>query len=141
MPNPPKLSFRLGCPLAILLAAAFVLACAIRIASVHDRAIELDDFQLIQFLAIGAPFAALAIVRTRDWLAWLVGIALTGAGWGWFLYRIRLGEGVDFLIVWLILLAPFIAALSVITAGVRGQIPDWGQETGEPLSDPQREVV
>ena len=90
--------------------------------------IEDWDFYLFQLVIIGVPFGVLAVARTRDWLAWLLAVILTAAVWGYYLYDLSRHEGVNFLLgPIMVLLAPItISGFSLVTAGMRRMIPDWG---------------
>jgi len=92
-----------------------------------------DDLRAV--LAGGARVGPLrrgagAARRTRDWLAWAVAVFLTAAVWGWHLHDLSRQTGVNIgLGTIMMLVAPLlISGFSVATAGMRGKIPDWGQE-------------
>ncbi|HZF93778.1 MAG TPA: hypothetical protein VEZ20_02790 [Allosphingosinicella sp.] len=121
MTSPRKLPFRIGCPLALLLTAIVIIAVEI----VHPRPWRPGFDHLSTAAIVGAPFALLALARTRDWAAWLVAIALTAGLWAWFLYDLAQNRGVNIGLGFLqLVVAPFfISALALVTAGVRGRIP------------------
>jgi len=130
MQNPRKLPIQYGCALALALTAGFLFIVAAGLAYDRQQPIPSDAFGLFEFVVVGLPFAVLAVARTRDWLAWLVAIALTSAGWGWLVYEASLDQGANigggFFIY---IVAPLIiSGASLTTAGLRGKIPDWGQE-------------
>ena len=128
MKTPRPLPFRLGCPLSLLLAAAFVAAAELAIGAMHDRPWS-PDFADLFFVAITLPpFAVLALAGTRDWAGWLIALGGTAAMWGWSLYAASLGEGVHIgLGLFQMFVAPFIiSGFAIAVAGMRGAIPDWG---------------
>ena len=99
-------------------------------ASGSGRSIQFDEWDYVALLVaiIGLPFAVLAFARTRDWLAWLLGVGSTIAVWGYDLSRPY--EGVNFLWGFILLIAAPIAISGVClsVAGMRGRIPEWGEE-------------
>lgn len=101
---------------------------------VSGRELRADDwgYYLFQIAIIGIPFAALAVARTRDWLAWLLAVAFTAAVWGYYLYDLTRNTGVNFILgpVMMIAAPVVISGLCLAAAGMRDKIPDWGREPG-----------
>lgn len=117
-----ELRSRIGCPLAILLTA---LSIALLNAFIFPRPLD-DPFDWMPICLVGAPFAALALARTRDALAWLLAIGLTAAVWSWIFYPT--GEGANIGLGFYIWFVPLpIVGLCVTLAGVRGRIP-WARD-------------
>jgi peptidoglycan/LPS O-acetylase OafA/YrhL len=136
---PPDLRMRWGCPLA--LAVTLVLTAAISAAFDWGNPGPITSdigWEAVVFVAmIGAPFAALAVARTRDWLAWLLGVALTAALWGYDIYELHRQPGANFVLGFVFMMTPIaFAALCLAVAGMRGRIPDWGLD-GEDGARPQ----
>jgi hypothetical protein len=131
MTSPRTLPFRLGCPLSLLLAAAFVAAEGLAIGAMHNRSWSPDGTDLVFFAITLPPFALLALAGTRDWLAWLVALGGTAALWGWSLYGVSQGNGADIgLGLFQMFVAPFlISGLAIAVAGMRGAIP-WDVDGG-----------
>lgn len=79
---------------------------------------------------IAVPFLALAVARTCDVLAWSLALGCTAALWAWYLHDLTLHDGVNFAFgLFQLLLAPLLTSgLALVTAGVRGRIPDWGSD-------------
>ncbi|HEX8363733.1 MAG TPA: hypothetical protein VF603_00440 [Allosphingosinicella sp.] len=132
MGNPPALPFRFGCALALAVAASFVIAVAAGHSYISALPFLHHDwgYYLAELCLIAVPFGALAVARTRDWLAWAVAVFLTAAVWGWHLHDLSRQTGVNIgLGIIMMLVAPLlISGFSVAIAGMRGKIPDWGQE-------------
>ena len=124
-PPPADLRFRIGCPLALVLTAALIAGLQILVIDRPFRAGGLWADPLFVGL-IGLPFAALAVAKARDLVAWLIAVGLTAAAWTWVLYP--RGVGVNFglaLFIWLPPLVITPACLSI--AGMRGRIA-WARE-------------
>lgn len=84
---------------------------------------------LFQVLLIAAPFGLLSISGIKSKVPWLVGVALTVAFWGYYLFtgvRYQLSgdrSGVDFGLAFAMLLSPliiFAICFAVAKAGTRG---------------------
>jgi hypothetical protein len=119
------LPFRLGCPLALLLAAAGGVSVE---ALVHGRPIRGDSWDsIIPFgLFVGFPFGVLALAKARDWLAWLLAAVLMAGLWVSRDYMIE--SSTDFMSGIPFTMAPLaIAGLCLAVAGMRGRIP-WARE-------------
>jgi len=122
---------RLGCALALLVTAACVGLFLLGLSAVNDRPVGARDFSFLEFAVIGFPFAMLALAQAREWLAWLVAVALTAAVWGWLLYEISLHRGANFAAGPILMIAPIlIAGFSLAVAGLRGRIP-WALDRDE----------
>jgi peptidoglycan/LPS O-acetylase OafA/YrhL len=122
----PELRFRLGCPLALVVTGMFVAALD---ALVYARTFSADDWLFFGGFT-GAPFALLALARARDWLAWLLAVALMAGLWTYFFYADR--GSTDFMWGFSMMFAPLvIAGLCLAIAGMRGRIP-WALEKGDP---------
>jgi peptidoglycan/LPS O-acetylase OafA/YrhL len=122
----PELPFRMGCLFALVIATGTIIA----VEAVREGPVRTDDWPtlVLELLLVGAPFALLALMKIRDWLAWLVAIMLTAGVWGWLIHSITLNEGVNFLLGGLILIAPVVISLaSLVVAGMRGKIA-WANE-------------
>lgn len=132
MGNPAKLPFPFGCPLALAIAASFVVAVAAGHSYISARPFLHHGWRyyLAELCIIAVPFAALVVTRTRDWLAWALAVLLTAAVWGWHLHDLSQNTGANIgLGIIMMLVAPVvISGFSVATAGMRGKIPDWGQD-------------
>lgn len=128
MNNRIALRVRFGCPLSIVLTAATIAAVEVARARLLEREISFDRWSLFTAAVVAAPFAVLAIARTRDWLAWVLAIAATLGSWAWLLRDLTFHHGVNFgLGIMQQFVAPLlISVLALATAGVRGKIPDWG---------------
>jgi hypothetical protein len=128
MKTPRTLPIRLGCPLSLLLAAAFVAGAELAIGEMQDRPWSPDTGDLFFVALTLPPFAVLALARTRDWLAWLVALGGSAAMWGWSLYAVSLGNGVNIgLGLFQTFVAPFlISGFAIAVAGMRGAVPEWG---------------
>lgn len=124
----PDLRFRIGCPLALLLTA--LLAGAANYLLFRRPISAGDRFDLIILIGfIGLPFAALAVARTRDVLAWLFAIALTAGIW--VLAFSPLWEGVEYSVGFFMWFTPpAIAGACLAIAGMRGRIP-WAIEDAD----------
>lgn len=74
------LPLHLGCPLALLLAAAGGVA---EEALVHGRPFRGDAWDSVVPLGlfVGFPFGVLALAKARDWLAWLLAAGLMAGLW------------------------------------------------------------
>ena len=122
---------RVGCVLALGISLLLVAALELGRWLVNESALRNDNWDLYLYLLviIGIPFVMLAVAGTRDRLAWLVGIGLTAAAWGYQLYDLSRHRGANFgYALFLMFIAPLlIAACSVTTAGVRGRIP-WAKD-------------
>jgi hypothetical protein len=120
-----KLRLRLGCPLALLLAAALTAAVE---TLAYGRTFQTGEWQSFLLLAafIGLPFGVLALACVRDLLAWLIALALTIGLWAYMAHADR--GSTDFVWGFAVLLAPLtIAGLCLAVAGMRGRIA-WATE-------------
>ena len=136
---PPVLRMRWGCPLALAVTLFLMIAISAAFDWGNPAPITSDiGWETFIFIAmIGAPFAALAVARTRDWPAWLLGVALTASLWGYHIYELHREPGVNFLLGFVFMASPVaFAALCLAVAGMRGRIPDWGLE-GEDRARPE----
>lgn len=128
--TPRKLPIQWGCALAFALSASFVAIVMLRIWWVTGHRFRTEDLPhfLVEMAIISVPFVALAIARTRDWLAWFLAVALTAGVWGYYLYQLYMQDGVNFLLGFIQTIgAPIvITGVCLTIAGVRGRIPDWG---------------
>jgi hypothetical protein len=123
MAAPPSLPLRIGCPLALAVTATVVLAVSAAQALLTERTFELA-LDPISIAAAASPFLLLALAGVRDWLAWTVALALTGAVWAWLLYEVSRGEGAIIGLGFLLWLLPpiVISGAALVTAGLRGRI-------------------
>ena len=123
-----ELKFRLGCPLALLLAVAGALIVE---ALAYDHPFRVDVWDRIVPLGlfVGFPFGILALAKARDWLAWLLAAMLMAAVWLSRNYVIE--SSTDFMSGIPFTMAPLaIAGLCLAVAGMRGGIP-WAVEDEE----------
>ena len=81
---------------------------------------------LFQMLLVSVPFGLMARAGVSDGMAWFVGVALTAALWGYYLFvgiRYQLGDhhgGVDIGLALLMLVSPaFISAACFVVARFR----------------------
>ena len=121
----PDLRFRIGCPLALLLTALSVVAVH---SFVYRRPLDALEWRDFVFFGgfIGLPFAALAVARARDALAWLLAIGLIAADWT-FAWEASRGP-TDFTRNFAFMLTPLaIAGACLAIAGMRGRIA-WARE-------------
>jgi hypothetical protein len=121
---------RIGCPLALLVAAGLVGSVELATWYVAGRPLWLEglDYYLFFGSFIGLPFGALALARARDWLAWTVAALLTVAVWAFIFYDTSRGQGVNFSLGLPILFSPLaIAGAGLAVAGMRNRIP-WALE-------------
>lgn len=128
----PELPFRLGCPLALLVAV--LLVAAVEWLVYGGRPYRPDNWESYAFQAafLGAPFAVLALARVRDWLAWAAGIALTAAAWGYLAYDLSLHRGANIVLGFAFLFTPLAIAVGcLVIAGMRGRIA-WALERDDP---------
>jgi hypothetical protein len=117
-----ELKYRAGCPLALVITALFVAALE---ALIYERAFTTSDW-LYFGLVTGVPFGLLAIVRTRDPLAWLMALGSTASLWTGF--SLADPRSTDFVWGFAMTLGPFIIGLiCVAVAGARGRIA-WALE-------------
>jgi hypothetical protein len=124
-----SLPLRIGGPLALAISFLLVLIVTVALAQVNRRGMSVGEWDPITLAALAAPFALLALAGVRDWAAWTIAIAATGAVWAWVVYDVSLHEGVNFafpLVVWLA--APLlISGASLTAAGIRGHIA-WAHD-------------
>ena len=123
-----SLPLRVGIPLALAISAGIVLVVSAVQARILGRGLELA-IDPISLVALSIPFLLLAVGGVRDWMAWTIAFALSGALWAWLLHELTLSEGVNFalpLILWIA--APLlISAAALVAAGLRGRIA-WAQD-------------
>jgi hypothetical protein len=127
----PDLSFRLGCPLALILAGSLVVAFEGALAWTRGRPIELGpwDYFAWNLATMGAPFLVLALARTSDRLAWLLAVLLTVGLYAYVLYDLSFHRGAHPVFGFLVMIvAPIvISGLCLIVAGLRGRVP-WAMK-------------
>ena len=129
--GPKPLPRRWGCPLALAISIGLVILYETVWAWVVGHGRRLDEWGFYAFLVVqmGLPFMVLAVAGTRDLLAWTMAFVLTAALWGYGLFDLTRTTGVNFLLGFVLLLSPLvIAASSLVIAGIRGRIPEWGLE-------------
>ena len=121
-PSASNLEFRFGCPLALLITAAFVIGIEL---VGYGRMLRADSW-LFPGAFIAVPFGILALTKVHDWLAWLFAVGLTAGIWTYHFYSKP--QGVDFRWGLVMMFAPLvIAGVSLAVAGMRGRIT-WAVE-------------
>ncbi len=74
-------------------------------------------FYLVELLLVAIPFGLLAITGIRTLLPWLVGLALTLALWGYFVFDMATGPpGANFGLGLIIILSPIIITFACLGA-------------------------
>lgn len=118
-----ELKFRVGCPLALIVAALLVTAIE---GFGYGRPLRADAGTIWMGAWIGLPFGALALAGARDWLAWLVALGLTIGLWAYILYADR--HSTDVMWGFGVIFMPIaIAGSSLALAGMRGRI-GWAHD-------------
>lgn len=127
-----ELRYRIGCPLALIIAALLVTAIEW---FGHGRPLRADAGTIWMGAWIGLPFGLLALAGARDWLAWLVAFGLTIGLWAWIFYADR--HSTDFM--WglgMMFMPVAIAGASLALAGMRGRI-GWTHERADTDDQPE----
>ena len=120
-----ELRYRIGCPLALLLAAAVAVALE---TLYFGRPFRIEVWDSPFFFLFGMPFAVLALARAHDWLAWLLAVGLTAGVWFGLAFGLGPRSSTDFMSGIPFTMAPLaIAGLCLAVAGMRGRIP-WAHE-------------
>jgi hypothetical protein len=126
----PELSYRLGLPLALLIAIGLTVAAE----WLDNRPYRPDEWGNHVWYAVyyGFPFIVLALAGVRDGLAWSVGIALTAAMWGYLAWERSLSQGANIpLGLGLMFFPLFLAGVCLCIAGMRGRIA-WAHDGDDP---------
>jgi hypothetical protein len=117
-----ELKYRAGCPLALLITAIFVAALE---ALLYKRSFTTGDWFYFG-TSTGMPFGLLALVRTRDLVAWLIALVSTAILWACF--SLANPRSTDFVWGAAVVMGPFVIGLiCVAIAGARGRIA-WALE-------------
>jgi hypothetical protein len=115
----------IGCALALGIGLLTVVVETGTFSLATGRAVNLkDEWEsfFVQVVFVAAPFGLLSLARIKDRAAWLTGLALTAAFWGYYLFdgiRYQLGgdkSGVNLGLVFLMLLSPVI--ISAVCLGI-----------------------
>jgi len=128
MATPPPAQHGLG-PIGCLFGPAIglltVTASSLSFSLLTGRPLNLHEewgVFLFQMLLVAAPFGMLALMDVGRWLPWLVGLALTLAFWGYYLFEGLSyqwhpdGSGANIGLGLLLLVSPFIVGIACLGA-------------------------
>jgi hypothetical protein len=114
-----------GCGLAVFIGLLTIVIVSGCFSLVTGRPLNLREewgVFLFQALIVAIPFGLLALSGVRDRIPWLVGLALTTAFWGYYLFdgiRYQLGgdkSGVNFGLAFLMLASPAVISAACLVA-------------------------
>ena len=109
-----------GCAAALAIGLLVVAAVNAALSLSDGRPLDLRGdwgFYLIEMLLVAIPFGLLALTGIRTLLPWLVGLALTLALWGYFVFDGVTGQpGANFGLGLVIILSPLIITFACLAA-------------------------